>query len=95
MRNVIPAHRLIRTSVLLTVALLGACNPFKLRAPKYPLLEVTAKEGVSVLVSRTARCLVPTKDFPKVTIGQPYECNWRENGTAVPMTASVAPAKKK
>ncbi|MEP6764916.1 MAG: hypothetical protein ABJB66_11420 [Gemmatimonadaceae bacterium] len=85
----------MRRSVLLTVALLGACNPFKLRAPKYPSLEVTAKEGVSVLVSRDARCLVPTKQFAMVTVGQPYACNWRDHGAVVPMTASVAPAKKK
>ena len=95
MRNVIPANRVIRTSVLLSIALLGACNPFKLRAAKYPLLEVTAKEGISVLVSRNARCLVPTKAFAQIKVGDAWGCNWRENGAVVPMTDSIAPAKKK
>lgn len=83
MRSAIPAKRVIRTSVLFAVALMGACNPFTLRAAKYPLREVTAKEGVSVLVSRNARCLVPTKEFAKIAVGQPYGCNWRENGAVV------------
>jgi len=64
---------------MLALVLTGACYPFKRDAP-YPKKQVTAKEGVSVLISNTARCLVPTKDFPKVQVGQMYACNWKDVG---------------
>jgi len=66
--------------------LVGACGiPFsrKDRHP-YPSKVVTAKESISVLVAGTARCLVSTKEFGKVKVGDQYECNWREGGPAVP-----------
>lgn len=86
MRNVTTTARVIRgMSVLATLVLLGACGiPFKRsqRHP-YPSKQVTAKEGVSVLVAGTSRCLVPTKQFAKINVGQQHECNWREGGPAV------------
>ena len=71
---------------MLSLVLLGACGiPFsrKDRHP-YPAKKVTAKEGISVLVSGNARCLVSTKEFTRVAVGNSYECNWRESGPAVP-----------
>lgn len=83
-RNILPY--VMRRAVILSLVLVGACGiPLrgKDRHP-YPAKTVTAKEGESVLVAGTSRCLVPTKEFPRVKIGESYECNWRDGGPAVP-----------
>jgi hypothetical protein len=80
--------RVLRSGALLALVFCGACGiPFrsKQRHP-YPKKQVTAKEGISVLVAGTARCYVPTKEFPKVSVGQQYECNWHDGGPIVPPT---------
>ena len=85
MRNVTTGTRLIRRSALLALAVAAACGiPIKhhQRHP-YPAKAVTAKEGVSVLVAGGARCLVPTKVFPTVKVGESFECNWHEGGPLV------------
>jgi hypothetical protein len=79
-------RRAARAALLISLVLIGACGiPFrsKDRHP-YPKKTVTAKEGVSVLVAGSARCLVSTKEFTKVKVGDQYECNWRDSGPAVP-----------
>lgn len=86
MRNVTNTARVLRSAAVVALVFAGACGiPFKRsqRHP-YPKKAVTAKEGVSVLVSGSARCLVATKEFAKVKVGQNFECNWREGGAAVP-----------
>ena len=92
MRNVTTAHRVIRNCAWLTVALSGACSPFPHRTT-YPMLPVTAKEGISVLVSKNARCLVPTKVFPKVAIGSSYACNWRDGGVTIARMTAMKVSK--
>ena len=85
MRNVTTGARRIRSTALLALVFVGACGiPFKRhqRHP-YPAKAVTAKEGVSVLVAGNARCLVPTKVFPTVKVGDSVECNWHEGGPVV------------
>lgn len=85
MRNVTTRTRLIRSTFLLALVMAGACEiPFRHRQRHpYPSKAVTAKEGVSVLVAGSARCLVPTREFPKVKIGETYECKWHEGGPVV------------
>lgn len=85
MRNVTTRTRLIRSTFLLALVMAGACEiPFRHRQRHpYPSKAVTAKEGVSVLVAGSARCLVPTREFPRVKIGETYECNWHEGGPVV------------
>ncbi|MEO7998622.1 MAG: hypothetical protein ABI852_14330 [Gemmatimonadaceae bacterium] len=86
MRNATSTARLVRSGALLALVFCGACGiPFrhKQRHP-YPARQVTAKEGISVLIAGSARCLVPTKEFSKVNVGQAYECNWHEGGPAIP-----------
>ena len=89
MRNVTTRTRLIRSTLLLTLVFAGACEiPFRHRQRHpYPARPVTAKEGVSVLVAGNARCLVSTKEFEKIKVGQSYECNWHEGGPVVPPAA--------
>ena len=85
MRNATTGTRVIRSTFLLVLVFAGACQiPFKhhQRHP-YPAKAVTAKEGVSVLVAGAARCLVPTKVFPTVKVGDNFECNWHEGGPIV------------
>ena len=55
----------------------SACYPLihKIELPKK---QITAKEGISVLISNNARCLVPTKDFPKANVGMMWACNWHD-----------------
>lgn len=83
MRNVTPskrtANRVVGSALLLVLALSGACNPFRNRQG-YDKKQVTAKEGISVLVAGTARCYVSTKEFPKIQVGQSYACKWRDGG---------------
>lgn len=70
-------------AIAVTFVVFGAaCFPFKRDKP-YPKLQVTAKEGLNVLVSNNARCLVPTKEFATISVGQLHSCNWREAGVAV------------
>lgn len=85
MRNVATNTLVIRTTLLLTLATASACEiPFRHRQRHpYPAKSVTAKEGISVLVAGNARCLVPTKTFEKVKVGDSYECNWHEGGPVV------------
>ncbi|MEP6833596.1 MAG: hypothetical protein ABJB74_09385 [Gemmatimonas sp.] len=81
--------QLLRGTTLLALVFTGACGiPFhhRQRHP-YPAKTVTAKEGVSVLIAGKARCLVPTKEFPKIKVGDSYECNWYEGGPVVPPAA--------
>jgi len=80
--NVTTKTLVIRTTILLTLVTATACEiPFRHRQRHpYPAKAVTAKEGVSVLVAGSARCLVPTKVFPTVKVGGSFECNWREGG---------------
>ncbi|MBC8089070.1 MAG: hypothetical protein H7Z40_17540 [Phycisphaerae bacterium] len=81
-----PCWRAARSVAVLSLVVAGACAiPFrkKDRHP-YPKKAVTAKEGISVIVAGSARCLVSTKEFAKIKIGDQVECNWREGGASVP-----------
>lgn len=69
-------------SLMVAVLLAGACDPRHLRT-QYPKRQVTAKEGISVLIANNERCLVPTDEFPKVKVGELWACNWRASGGAV------------
>jgi hypothetical protein len=93
MHNVTTPKHTFRLAVLLAVLLSGACYPFAHRQ-FYPKQQVTAKEGISVLISSTSRCLVPTKDFPKINVGEMWACNWRENAT-IGGTSGTRPAVPK
>ena len=86
MRNATTSTRVLHSLLLLALAATSACEiPFRHRQRHpYPAKAVTAKEGISVLVAGTARCLVPTKEFAKVKVGDTYECNWWDSGPAVP-----------
>ncbi len=85
MRNVTTQTLVIRSTLLLTLVAASACEiPFRHRERHpYPSKVVTAKDGVSVLVAGNARCLVPTKVFPTVKVGESFECNWHESGPVV------------
>jgi hypothetical protein len=93
MRNVIPAKHTLARSVWCAVLLTGACFPFKKDAP-YPKRQVTAKDGISVLISNDARCLVPTKEFSKVVVGMMYSCNWHDSSAAT-TTMTPRPAARR
>lgn len=91
MRNATAAKLTLPRGLVLAALLTGACYPFKRDAP-YPKRQVTAKEGVNVLIANTARCLVPTKEFSKITVGMMYSCNWHESGATPAPTPLRAPA---
>ncbi|MGV3707640.1 MAG: hypothetical protein ACO1Q7_02285 [Gemmatimonas sp.] len=74
--------RLTCSALLIALAFTSACAiPFKKKDRQpHPKKVVTAKEGESVLIAGTARCLVPTKDFAKIKVGDNHACPWRDGG---------------